>query len=304
MVLACCRDMESYIRDKYERKLFMSADAQDSFPPVNKPTAQYASGPRGGNLDTTRYPLQMKALQGMGFNDINANASALATTHGNLQEALDVLLASKANSLSMGGATESRSSVPTTQRQSDPSADLVDVFSVPSPPPPPHHHHQHHQQEKDRPDLGSADNRNGNVPSSRSILDMDTEELQSTSALSEGEATDEFEEFESAPAGPFQYSQANSLASNNVAPANKKALETKPHGSNMSPPLYMPPLKAAPGTSSLSDLSNPWANNNTVDDGHGHMGLATSGGAKPSGSNSGDAFDDIDPFRGYNPNRS
>ena len=121
--------MESYIRDKYERKLFMNPDARGS------DTRSGGSLPSGaavasGRPDPTRYPLQMKALQGMGFTNLSANTAALATTHGNLQEALDILLASKASTLSVSPPAATRGPLHP-PAGSNPAEDLVDVFSIP-----------------------------------------------------------------------------------------------------------------------------------------------------------------------------
>src|SRR5262249_39307117 len=91
-----CRDMEQYIRDKYERKLFMSAEYHKSLShgPSRKsiPNAAVVANSAERKTSPERYPLQLKSLKEMGFIDQSANAETLSRTGGNLQQTIEILL--------------------------------------------------------------------------------------------------------------------------------------------------------------------------------------------------------------------
>jgi hypothetical protein len=219
-------DMEQYIRDKYERKLFMGGESRASVP---KSRGSIPTGSAASNAE--RYPLQIKSLGEMGFSDLAANSAALAASNGNLQEAVESLLAGKRGS----PVGLQRSSVP---KSTSPVDDLVDIFGALPPP------------SRSPPQ---------NAPQSTSILDLDL-------PVENGAVSDDFEEFESA--------SASQVINKYEAPLEKK------RSSVSEPPNVSPPLK--PMASVTPDLNNPWASG-------------------PNGN--GDAFDDIDPFRGFTPSR-
>lgn len=282
--------MESYIRDKYERKLFMNPDTRGSDIRSGGSPQWGAATAASGRPDPTRYPLQMKALQGMGFVNLTANTAALATTHGNLQEALDILLASKTSTLSVSPPAAAREpSRPPTG--STPAEDLVDVFSIPPP---------SHRAAASSPPAGG-----------KSILDMDTAELQASSQEIHPE---EFEDFESAPA-PRRLDRTESLKADDLGAEGAPEAQHHDTTSAATAPYHpMTSLKTR-ATPSLNDLSNPWASNHnhsTSGDPIGEAARSQSGDLDPSAtarsssvaSNGNDAFDDIDPFRGYTPHRA
>ncbi|PJF18784.1 Arf GTPase activating protein domain-containing protein [Paramicrosporidium saccamoebae] len=219
-------DMEQYIRDKYERKLFMGGESRASAP---KSRGSIPNGSVSSNAE--RYPLQIKSLGEMGFSDPAANSAALAASNGNLQEAIESLLAGK-----RGSPTGlQRSPAP---KSTSPVDDLVDIFGALPPP------------SRSPPQQ---------APQSTSILDLD---LPPPPTVENGAASDDFEEFESA--------SASQAINTHEAPLEKK------RSSVSEPPKVSPALKSI--ASVAPDLNNPWA----------------------SGSNgNGDAFDDIDPFRGF-----
>ena len=141
---------------------------------------------------------------------------------------------------------------------------------------------------------------------------MDPAELQASSQEMHPE---EFEDFESAPA-PRRLSRTESLKADDLGAEG--APEARHHDSASSaaatPYHSMSSLKTA-ATPSLNDLSNPWASNHNHSASGNPIGEAArsqSGDLDPSAtarsssvaSNGNDAFDDIDPFRGYTPHRA
>lgn len=101
--------MENYIRDKYERKLFMTddisiatsrmslsekskknnlMDSEISFEPSN--TFKNSSSDSFNN----NYSKQLTLLSEMGFTDTEFNYKTLKAANGNLQEALEIIVAS------------------------------------------------------------------------------------------------------------------------------------------------------------------------------------------------------------------
>lgn len=267
-------DMEQYIRDKYERKLFMSSGATRSPPPP--PTSSHYSRknsiPNSSAGGDHRYPLQMKSLQEMGFNDGEANQAALLSTSGNLQQAIETLLAGKTGRLNLNTSGNNDitgnkgANIKSSNSAADDLADIFGTISAPPPPPPP-----------SSSSLSTAATYSASKNTSNSILDMDLplstskDEIQRTNEAS----SDEFEDFETA-AEPTR----GSFTANE--PDNNKTLGTK----------SLPQVK----TFSQMDaaLSNPWASNNN-----------NTNNRSGNGESGGDAFDDIDPFRGFTPtNRS
>lgn len=270
--------MEQYIRDKYERKTFMSNEARASLHtsqgaigmnkrdnPANYgaalPSSSSSIWATGGEShplsQNQRYPIQMQSLQEMGFTNTKANAEALGASQGNLQAAIESLLVHKTGALSLNQHRSSSS------RASD---DLVDIFGAPPP----------------------RDNHVSSTQASVSILDAD---LPIPAPEHPAESSEEFDEFEAAPASPptsFTADEPLSVHRSSLD-ATHSPFDTSPsssttaHHNHHHHHHHQPPTKNLP-----SVLSNPWASNNT-----------------DAGSNVAGAFDDIDPFRGFTPsNRS
>lgn len=237
--------MEQYIRDKYERRLFMSSDARGRIDDGGQTTTSRASL-SAASLPASameRYPLQQKSLQEMGFTNPTANATALHASKGNLQEAIEALLATK-----RGSPTEEippKSTI--SPKATSPADDLVDIFGAMPPP----------------SKSSSVSQLPPSTSQSTSILDLDLPPPPTATAT--GEASDEFEDFESAKYVPPPQE-----------PTRRKPSLPEELDDATAPPKFTPPMKNI--SSVAPDLSNPWASGNS---GHG------------------DAFDDIDPFRGF-----
>lgn len=279
--------MEQYIRDKYERKLFMSADNAASFSrgaaaggPAAVSTSRTAvarSGSIGqGATGAERYPLQMGSLQEMGFTDAAANQAALLSTSGNLQQAIEALLSGKAGKPKSREQEYAPSS--SSQRKTNAADDLADVFGIAAHPP-----LISTAAKSSSASLRSADQSVSNR--SNSILDMDfppppTKEYQQPA----NDVSDEFEEFESAT--DFK-SSMNQLPSRTESLEPRRSSVTDHHDGfgEIKPSSQVKPVSSADTTLG----GNPWA---SFTDGSG------------AANGTGDAFDDIDPFRGYNPTTS
>lgn len=212
-----------------------SSQVASSAQPVGSSSQAAGSGQKvgsGQSANPDRYPLQLKSLREMGFSDVTANVAALNTSKGNLQEAVEALLAGKRGS----PIDQTRQPPP---KPTSPVDDLVGVFGAMEPP--------------------SSER----APQSTSILDLDFPPPPTVSQTSiengvsaEAGEFEEFEEFESA------------TASQTIKQPIKRASITEEEA-----PKHTPPLKTIPSVA--PDLSNPWA------------------------SGASDAFDDIDPFRGF-----
>lgn len=265
-------DMEQYIRDKYERKIFMSNEARASFqatqgaggtnrkdsnasygvasPPSSSVWADSAEG--RSSSPNQRYPVQMQSLQEMGFSNAKANAEALAASSGNLQTAIESLLSHKTGALSL---SQHRSN---SSRASD---DLVDIFGAPPP-------------------MSKEPSQSRHAPTSApvSILDAD---LPAPAFERPAESSDDFDDFEAAPASPPVSTKPSFTAEESFS-AHRPSLDAT-HSPFEPLPAAHPPAKNLP-----SVMNNPWASNNA-----------------DAGSSEAGAFDDIDPFRGFTPsNRS
>ena len=110
------KDMEQYIRDKYERKIFMSERDKKNFLRMqeqdrvkNIPTHL----PLDINYqDKTKFDDQLKSLKEMGFDNPTFNLIALKACRGDLQKAIDYLVADSRSS-SNSGSNNSFISKPT-----------------------------------------------------------------------------------------------------------------------------------------------------------------------------------------------
>lgn len=207
--LIATSDQEQFIRDKYERKLFTSG-AHRSEPP--RPAS---SG--GGN----HYAQQNQYLCDMGFADPSMNMSVLAAHEGNMQAAVETLLAQKPI-------------VTNTRNLND---DLVDIFGTPT---------------------VSASNREG-------LQENLVEELPG----------DDFEAFESAPI------QKPSLSTEPQSEEPRGSMSNGTFDGNPPLPRKVEEKPKAALPSIVPMMGNPWASSSNVGDD--------------------EAFDDIDPFRGFNP---
>jgi len=84
--------MEQFIRDKYERKIFMQPSHRASVASptsVPTPTPTSAANPKL----VQRYSEQLKSLKEMGFNDTEICLAALESSNGKVHEAVDYVLA-------------------------------------------------------------------------------------------------------------------------------------------------------------------------------------------------------------------
>ncbi|KAJ1660196.1 Protein gts1 [Dispira simplex] len=97
------REMEQYIRNKYERKLFMEAGGRSSSglrmshssrQRTTSSTRTYGSS----SSSRTTSDSNMARLRSMGFNDEIRNAKALRRAHGNLEQAIDLLVSEEPSS--------------------------------------------------------------------------------------------------------------------------------------------------------------------------------------------------------------
>lgn len=92
--------MEQYIRDKYERKLFMNPTQRSSVGPMALSSKRSSfdddSGKAKGSIYNKSQPVyfkQMQQLQDMGFTDKAKCTSALEATNGDVQACIDKLTA-------------------------------------------------------------------------------------------------------------------------------------------------------------------------------------------------------------------
>lgn len=105
--------MEQYIRDKYERKLFMNPGSRT---PSSTPMS-LGSAARKSFLDSTRtssndFSTEIRQLNEMGFTNRQKCLNALESSNGNISQSIDILAASKSPSPAI--------------KASDPYADLID----------------------------------------------------------------------------------------------------------------------------------------------------------------------------------
>ena len=92
--------MEQYIRDKYERKIFMNSSSVHRSSSIPSSTSAAAKTTAATTTTTTAnksYQEQMIKLREMGFTQPVANMTALQATNGNLQEAIDRLVSHSPN---------------------------------------------------------------------------------------------------------------------------------------------------------------------------------------------------------------
>lgn len=106
--------MENYIRDKYERKLFMSDSSSGSSGPMSLKSLsvehskhnimdsefsyEYTSGSNAFKTSvsesyTANFSKQLALLSEMGFTDADFNYKTLKAANGNMQEALEIIVA-------------------------------------------------------------------------------------------------------------------------------------------------------------------------------------------------------------------
>lgn len=162
--------MENYIRDKYERKLFMDSDTVASFnhntstsnPMVLKRGSLNSPKTPTNNLmdmpdfkvstpelntasmgSSNAYDKQLSLLSEMGFNDTEFNLKTLKAANGNMQDALEIIVAANhklkqskqpepffdewATSNSSATIPERR---PSKKSNSQPVVDLMDSFGM------------------------------------------------------------------------------------------------------------------------------------------------------------------------------
>lgn len=307
------RDMEQYIRDKYERRLFMSPEAAVSINvPLSVPSGKITGGGSCGSIGhanspatmaAMRYPLQMKSLQEMGFTDVAANQDALLSTAGNLQQAIEALLSGRASRLQVSspplksGRGEERLEVAAARGATSNGAskktsvvdDLAGIFGAPPPPPPP--------SSAAAPIARSASS--GSAPttiasSSRnpptSILDMDLPEPgQEDEGFSE-----EYEDFESAahPRASDGQESSEEVQSKRTAILDNGFADEASHVTSTS----------VTSNVGITDNAITKSRPSIVDTGLGGNPWATSAeNTSMQRGGAGEAFDDIDPFRGYIP---
>ena len=105
------KDMEQFIRDKYERKIFMSERdkknilrMQEQDRAKNVPTYL----PLDINYqDKTKFDGQLKSLKEMGFDNPTLNLVSLKACHGDLQKAIDYLVSDGRSSSNSGSSNNS-----------------------------------------------------------------------------------------------------------------------------------------------------------------------------------------------------
>lgn len=291
--------MEQYIRDKYERKLFMSPEMAASLSARSPilPSAGVASV--GGSIGhanspaaaaAMRYPLQMKSLQEMGFTEVTANQAALLATAGNLQQAIEALLSGRTGKLHVSpppAARDARETGAPPRGEAADSAfqkksvvdDLADIFGAPPPPPPAPAAVARSSQSGP----ASATASSSHYPSA-SILDMDLP----APGQEEEPLSDEYEAFESAVSA--RDSDRRTSAEEVAGPASVLD-ESRPSQ----------PMAGATNGTGPAEPAATKARQSIVDTGLGPNPWATSTDSTSIGRGAGEAFDDIDPFRGYLP---
>lgn len=109
------RDMEQYIRDKYERKLFMNPGSRTpSTAPMSLGSAARKSFMDSARTTSNDFSTEIRQLNEMGFTNRQKCLNALESSNGNISQSIDILAASKSPSQSPPFKT------------SDPYADLID----------------------------------------------------------------------------------------------------------------------------------------------------------------------------------
>ncbi|KAJ3056263.1 hypothetical protein HK097_007475 [Rhizophlyctis rosea] len=96
-------DMETYIRNKYERRVYERA---------GNPSRQYEAVDAPNSRDEANYANQLRTLSSMGFNDTSRNIAALKYAKGNMDAAVEYLVS---NSSSQSSSSPSRNQAPPPQ---------------------------------------------------------------------------------------------------------------------------------------------------------------------------------------------
>jgi trimeric autotransporter adhesin len=94
------KDMEQFIRDKYERKVFMSEKDKRTLLQIMEQDRIRTTPSHCpldiSQMDKAKYEQSLRALREMGFEDPILNLVALKATNGNVQRAIDQLVISEA----------------------------------------------------------------------------------------------------------------------------------------------------------------------------------------------------------------
>ncbi|KAJ1953140.1 Gtpase activating protein [Dispira parvispora] len=130
------REMEQYIRNKYERKLFMEAGGRSSsglrMSQTSRQRTTSSTRVHGSSSSSrTTGDSNMARLRSMGFNDEIRNAKALRRAHGNLEQAIDMLVSEEPSpppSATPSSAAKP-STITTTKAPAEPSP-MVDLLSL------------------------------------------------------------------------------------------------------------------------------------------------------------------------------
>lgn len=153
--------MENYIRDKYERKLFMSDSSSSSSGPMSLksvPTgrsannimdSEFSDEPASTNLNSfktstsenssSNFSKQLTLLSEMGFTDTEFNYKTLKAANGNMQEALEIIVAAnqkqRRKTVDRNIFDEFEEAKPSSVQPSRGSVDDSDSKNFKSPPP-------------------------------------------------------------------------------------------------------------------------------------------------------------------------
>ncbi|KAJ1918902.1 Gtpase activating protein [Tieghemiomyces parasiticus] len=117
------REMEQYIRNKYERRLFMDRAARDD---TGAGSTSASSGRTTSTSAASISGTSMAKLRSMGFTDEMKNATALRRTRGNLEQAIDILVSdSPLTSVSRTTSNSKTTGPSLPPRKADPMVDLL-----------------------------------------------------------------------------------------------------------------------------------------------------------------------------------
>lgn len=92
--------MEQYIRDKYERKLFMNPNQRNSMGPMTLTSKRNSFEAENSSKTSTAFAFsrQLQQLKEMGFQNHTKCMEALKSTNGDMQSAIDKLTANNSYS--------------------------------------------------------------------------------------------------------------------------------------------------------------------------------------------------------------
>lgn len=205
----------------------MSPDARDMFARTAAANSSRSSLSQYSLADE-RYPLQVRALIDMGFTDLQTNQAVLAATSGNLQQAIEALLAGKVGRTSFGES----SNVP--KKSTSAAEDLIGVFDAPQSSP-----------------IASPTTQYNSLLDMDAPLDVQPEKTENGYKNNAEELAEEFDEFASAPTASTKQTRASTSSepSRRSFDMGSKSLK----------------LGAMPSDPALS---NPWASSHLNSNGH------------------------------------